>query len=92
MNNTVDTTICRMEAEWEPATGMHQVYRMQIAPDARMVEHLGAVKKRTDSRWDWWRWASDFHIWAGPAQGVVETMEEAKAQVISGWPDRLPSA
>ena len=90
MNSTVDTTICRMKAEWAGVgrlvnQSQREVYRVQIAPDARIVEHLGAVKKRADGRWDWWRRASTFHRWTGPAQGVVETIEEAKAKVLEGW-------
>lgn len=97
MNNTVDTAICRMQAEWVPVGRLVNrsqkiVYRVRISPDARIVEHLGAVKERTDGRWDWWRWASEFHLWDRVGQGVTEIEEEAKAQVMLGWGDSLPGA
>lgn len=55
-----------------------------------MVEHLGAVKKRSDQRWNWWRFRSDFHKgwqenFGGVHQGVADSQGAAEIRVLEGW-------
>jgi hypothetical protein len=55
-----------------------------------MIEHMGAVKKRSDGRWNWWRFKSDFHkSWhenfGGVSQGVADSQGAAEIRVLEGW-------
>jgi hypothetical protein len=51
-----------------------------------MVEHLGAIKERSDGRWNWWRMKSDYHrTWIGPNQGVADYKVFAMDEVLLGW-------
>jgi hypothetical protein len=75
-------------ASWS-TYGKRKVYRVPIDDSFLIVEHLGAVKKRKDGRYDWWRWPSRFHpTWDKQArQGVVDTEEGAMEIVLKGWDD-----
>ena len=64
--------------------GTKTVYRVPIQPDCDIIEVLGAVKPRTDSRWSWWRWKSKYHKWI-EGQGVVVSKEIAEMRVLEGW-------
>lgn len=50
--------------------------------------HLGRVKKRSDGRWNWWKWPHklrcDWHV-KEQQQGVAKTLDEAKAIVEAGF-------
>jgi hypothetical protein len=61
------------------------IYRVPVQPGSIMTEHLGAMKLRTDGRWDWWRWPSRYHEWNAPAQGVVDDEDSARLRIMDGW-------
>lgn len=64
----------------------HVVYVVPIKVGVRIVEHLGAIKFRTDGRWNWWRWTSNSNKeWSGYAQGVVGAKADAITIVEEGW-------
>jgi len=51
-----------------------------------MVEHLGKIKKRSDSRWNWWRKKSKYHqTWNGEGQGIAASKGAAEMRVLEGW-------
>ena len=85
--------ICRAEASWrQMGTYVYTlpkfVYQVPIMPGTRCIEHVGAVKKRTDERWDWWRWECHYHpTWSGGVQGVAGSQEAAQLMVMEGWPE-----
>lgn len=58
-------------------------YRVPILDATKLVEILGAVKLRSDGRWNWWRWKSRFHKWS-TGQGVEENKEAAMKCVLEG--------
>jgi hypothetical protein len=62
------------------------VYRIPISSTCSIIEHLGAVKERNDSRWNWWRFKSTFHQdWNAGGQGVAASKEAAMMRVLEGW-------
>jgi len=77
------TNQCRAEANWMEV-GTKTVYRVPIQPDCDIIEQLGAVKPRTDSRWSWWRWKSKYHKWI-EGEGVAVSKEIAEMRVLEGW-------
>ena len=87
------TKDCKVKATWSKI-GEYKlpksVYRVPCTPTTRMVEHLGAVKEKTDGRWNWWRFRSDFHkSWnenfGGADQGVAASQGAAEVRVLEGW-------
>ncbi len=78
-----NTDQCRANANWKKI-GTKTVYRVPIHPDCGIIEHLGAIKPRTDSRWSWWRWKSKFHKWI-EGQGVAASQGAAEMRVLEGW-------
>ncbi len=76
---------CRKEANWRQM-GRKLVYRVPCVPGAKMVEHLGSIKERSDGRWDWWRSESAYHeTWRGMGQGVALSQGAAEMRVLEGW-------
>ena len=75
---------CQLHANWVPIGGSI-VY---CVPQARtsFVEHLGGIKKRSDGRWDWWRYDSIEHKWR-VGRGVADTKAWAQIEVLRGWDD-----
>lgn len=82
---------CRKEATWmQIGKSVYRlpkfVYRIPIRPGTWCVEHLGAIKERSDGRWDWWRFKSTFHkSWNGEGQGVALSQGAAELRVLEGW-------
>lgn len=90
-----DTQKCRVKAAWSKIgrdTLPKFVYRIPCTPATNMVEHLGAVKEKTDGRWYWWRFRSNFHkSWnenfGDVDQGVAANQGAAEMRVLEGWND-----
>ena len=81
---------CQMKANWTQIgktvyTLPKFAYRVPVTPETRYVEHLGAVKGRSDGRWDWWRFKSTFHKDWITGQGVADTKAWAQIRVLEGW-------
>lgn len=60
-------------------------YNVPISDTSIMHECLGAVRKKNDGRWEWWRWPAHYFSWNGEGQGVCATREEAEVEVLKGW-------
>jgi len=86
-----DTEKCQANASWVQIgksvyTLPKFVYRIPCTPNTKMVDHIGAVKERSDGRWDWWRMRTNWHpSWNGEGQGVAVSMVDAKLKVLEGW-------
>ncbi len=87
----MSTQQCRVLARWKPI-GKYVyklpkfIYRVPCMLGNRVVEHLGAVKKRSDGRWNWWRFESKYHLtWKGESQGVADNQGTAEMRVLEGW-------
>jgi hypothetical protein len=52
-----------------------------------ITENLGAIKLRTDGRWTWWRWRSEFFSEWREGQGVSLVQTGATLKVLAGWYD-----
>lgn len=60
------------------------IYRVPIAHEFNIYEHLGAIQRRRDGRWNWWRWKSKFHKWQ-TGQGVAASEVGAQLMLLEGW-------
>lgn len=76
--------------EWVNYGGDRVVIGYKIRIDAtydNLVEYLGKIRKRVDGRFDWFRDTSHYYKsqWSGGAQGVADSVENAKVAVEKGW-------
>jgi len=86
----MNTQRCRAHDSWKQVgttiyTLSKFVYRVPCISDTRIVEQLGAVKKRSDGRWNWWRFKSKFHKSWSSDQGVANNQGAAEMRVLDGW-------
>jgi len=74
-----NTALCRRLAIWQ-----NGYYRVDIHAGGDIIERLGSVSLRADTRWNWWRWKSRYHQW-NIGQGVCDSKQQAKDRVLEGW-------
>lgn len=63
-------------------------YCINISSTCDIHECLGKIKPRkTDNRFDWWCKNSQFYKnqWCNHAQGVANSVEDAKMAIEKGW-------
>ena len=89
------TEDCKAKAAWSQIGKYFYklpkfVYQVPCMPEYDMYEGLGAVKEKTDGRWNWWRNKSRYHkSWnenfGGVDQGVAASQGAAEMRVLVSW-------
>ena len=80
----INTMRCRSEAKWIDGTNAEKTtYQVPTGRKAQ-IEYLGTVEANGAS-WEWWRFESYIHDWNAPADGIEDTLEQAKGKVLEGW-------